>query len=93
MTTRTPTAARASGTAFIGGDGSGGMVSQCGRRAPTAMKGFSKQRNRGTQATTIAAMNAANWAGIALGSTLTCLLTMTEGVPQPLKLTLACYLQ
>jgi peptidoglycan/LPS O-acetylase OafA/YrhL len=32
-------------------------------------------------------------AGLALGSTLTCLLTMTEGIPQPCKLTLACYVQ
>jgi len=32
-------------------------------------------------------------AGVALGSTLTCLLTMTEGIPQACKLTLACYLQ
>ena len=32
-------------------------------------------------------------AGMTLGSTLTCYLTTTEGIPQPLKLTLACFLQ
>ncbi len=32
-------------------------------------------------------------AGVALASTLACHLTLTEGIPQPWKLTLACYLQ